>query len=75
MTRFHYAHAGGASGEAAIEACIAQLGPALPADGLGLVYVTDAIGDRLPAVLAQLKRATGLDEWDRLGRHRRLRHG
>ena len=63
MTRFHHAHAGGASGEAAIEACIAQLGTGLPANGLGLVYVTDAIGDRLPAVLAQLKRATGLDEW------------
>ena len=63
MTRFHYAHASGATGEAAIEACIARLGPAPPRQGLGLVYVSDAIGDRLPAALDQLKRATGIDEW------------
>ena len=63
MTRFHYAHAGGATGEAAIEACIARLGPTLPAQGLGMLYVTDAIGDYLPAALDRLKRVTGLDEW------------
>ena len=63
MTRFHYAHAGGATGEAAIEACIARLGPTLPQQGLGMLYVTDTIGDQLPAALAQLKRVTGLEEW------------
>ena len=63
MTRFHYAHAGGPSGEAAIEACIGKLGPTLPQNGLGMLYVTDAIGDQLPAALDRLKRATGIDEW------------
>ena len=63
MTRFHYAHAGGATSDAAIEACIARLGPALPAQGLGMLYVTDAIGDQLPAALDKLKRMTGIDEW------------
>ena len=63
MTRFHYAHAGGPSGEAAIEACIERLGPTLPQHGLGMLYVTDAIGDHLPAALDRLKRTTGIDEW------------
>ena len=63
MTRFHYAHAGGPSGSAAIEACIEKLGPTLPQNGLGMLYVTDAIGDQLPAALERLKRATGIDEW------------
>ena len=63
MTRFHHAHAGGATGAAAIEACLARLGPTLPAQGLGMLYVTDAIGEQLPAALDLLKRATGLDEW------------
>ena len=63
MTRFHFAHAGGPSGEAAIEACIQRLGPTLPQQGLGMLYVTDAIGEHLPAALDRLKRATGLDEW------------
>ena len=63
MTRFHFAHAGGSSGEAAIEACIERLGPTLPQQGLGMLYVTDAIGDHLPAALDRLKRATGIDEW------------
>ncbi len=63
MTRFHHAHAGGATGDAAIEACLARLGPSLPRQGLGMLYVTDAIGDALPAALDRLKRATGIDEW------------
>jgi len=63
MTRFHHAHAGGATGDAAIEACLAQLGSALPQQGLGMLYVTDAIGDGLPAALDRLRRATGIDEW------------
>ena len=63
MTRFQCAHAGGPSGEAAIEACLAQLDLARPPSGLGLVYVTDSIGDGLPAALDRLKRATGLEEW------------
>ena len=63
MTRFHFAHAGGATGEAAIEACLARLGPSLPPQGLGMLYVTDAIGDGLPAALDRLKRATGIEEW------------
>ena len=63
MTRFHFAHAGGSTGEAAIEACLAQLDMARPPRGLGLIYVTDAIGDQLPAALDRLKQATGVDEW------------
>ena len=63
MTRFHHAHAGGATGDAAIEACLARLGPSLPSQGLGMLYVTDAIGDALPAALDRLKSATGIDEW------------
>ena len=63
MTRFHFAHASGSSSEAAIEACIQRLGPTSPQQGLGMLYVTDAIGDHLPAGLDRLKRATGIDEW------------
>ena len=63
MPRFHSAHAGGPTGEAAIEACLARLDMARPRSGFGLLYVTDAIGDRLPAALDRLKQATGVDTW------------
>ncbi len=62
MTRFRFAHAPGADEDAALEACLAQLESA-PPGGLGMLYVSDTVGDRLPALLARLRRATGVQDW------------
>jgi len=59
---FRIAHASGSWHQAA-KACLSQLGDAKGRANLGFVYVTDALADELPNILAFLRQATGIAEW------------
>ncbi|MFY7961033.1 MAG: FIST signal transduction protein [Elsteraceae bacterium] len=46
----------------AVADCVERLGPS-PAGGLGVVYATDAFGDKLPAIVELLTERTGVNAW------------
>jgi small ligand-binding sensory domain FIST len=46
----------------AVADCVERLGPG-PAGGLGVVYATDAFGDKLPAIVELLTERTGVNAW------------
>ncbi|MHB1351699.1 MAG: FIST signal transduction protein [Thiobacillus sp.] len=60
---FKYAHAAAAAWREAAAACVERIG-AVPATAtLGFLYVSDAFGDELEAILAFFKAATGVAHW------------
>jgi len=61
MAPFNFAHARGDTGAEAVEKCLDQIEPA--SGGFGLVYVTDALVNDLPATLARLSDKTGIADW------------
>ncbi len=63
MTAFRFGHAAADDWEAAVDACLAQIGAVPDAANLGFVYVTDVLTEDLALILARLKAATGVAHW------------
>lgn len=60
---FRAAHAAGNAWQPVVQRCLDGLGR-VPADAnLGFVYVTDALANDLPRVLALLREETGIEAW------------
>lgn len=63
LPSFVSAHARGAHWADITRACLADLGPVPRENTLGFVYVTDHLAQDLPAIVDQLRLATGLENW------------
>jgi small ligand-binding sensory domain FIST len=62
MSGFRAAHAAG-PWRAALDSCLAALGPPRGTGGLGFLYVTDHLAGALPAIVEALTRHTGTTDW------------
>jgi small ligand-binding sensory domain FIST len=56
------AHASGAHWADITRQCVAKIGP-VASHALGFIYVTDHLAPHLPAIVDQLRLATGLENW------------
>mgnify|MGYP001261915753 CR=1 FL=1 len=63
MTAFRFGHAAAQDWEAAVDACLAQIGAAPAAANLGFVYAADALSEDLALILDRLQTATGVRHW------------
>lgn len=63
LPAFASAHASGSHWADITRACLDQLGPVPRERSLGFVYVTDHLAQDLPAIVDQLRLATGLEHW------------
>jgi small ligand-binding sensory domain FIST len=63
MTAFRFGHAAADGWEAAVDACLAQLGAVPEAANLGFLYVADALSEDLALILDRLQTATGVPHW------------
>jgi small ligand-binding sensory domain FIST len=61
--RFRIAHARATAWQGAVDDCVAQLGPARPAETLGFVYANDRFVEQLGAIVDRLTEATGITSW------------
>jgi len=63
MSAFRFGHAAAADWQAAVDRCLAALGP-IPATGnLGFLYVTDALAEHMREVLERFRESTGVQHW------------
>lgn len=60
---FKYAHAAAAAWREAAALCVERIGEVPATATLGFLYVSDAFGDELEAILAFFKAATGVAHW------------
>jgi hypothetical protein len=63
MDAFRAAHAAGGDWQSATSACLAALGDVEEPVNLGFVYATDHLAQNMPAILAQLRVRTGINDW------------
>ena len=63
MSRFQVAHATGNDWQGAASACLAALGAVPAGANLGFLYVTDHLAGDVDAILARLRRETGIADW------------
>lgn len=61
MSAFAYGHAAAPTWRECVAACAERLGR--PGRGLGFVYFTDALVNRAQAILDELRRRTGVQDW------------
>lgn len=61
--RLRSAHACGTDWARALDLCLAQLDPLPTGANLGFLYLGDPLGEMADAVLAGLRRATGIEAW------------
>lgn len=62
-TPFPYGHAGASHWRSAVDACLAQCGPALAETRLGFFYASDAFTAELPQIVAALRADSGVRRW------------
>lgn len=63
MHPFRYAHAAGEDWRSIAAACLEQIRPVPPGANLGLLYVTDSLGEDLGELLDHLAQSTGVSQW------------
>jgi small ligand-binding sensory domain FIST len=63
MAAFRFGHAGANGWEAAVDACLAQIGTVPASANLGFLYVTDTLSEDLALILDHLQSATGVPHW------------
>jgi small ligand-binding sensory domain FIST len=63
MTAFRFGHAAAEGWEAAVDACLAQIGTVPAAANLGFLYVTDSLSEDLALILERLRALTGVAHW------------
>jgi small ligand-binding sensory domain FIST len=63
MTAFRFGHAAAEGWEAALDACLVQIGAVPATANLGFLYVADALSEDLALILDRLQTATGVPHW------------
>jgi len=63
MTAFRFGHAAAQDWEAAVDACLAQIGSVPAAANLGFVYAADGLSEDLALILDRLQTSTGVPHW------------
>ena len=62
-SNFRVVHASGRDWSYLTEACINELGDIQSGENIGFVYVTDALDERVSAILGRLREKTGISQW------------
>lgn len=63
MSSFRFGHAAADSWQRAADSCLAQIGAVPRTANLGFLYLTDDLGEALPAILDRFRQSTGVEQW------------